>query len=83
MIDQIISCSVLVGTKTGYAEAGLKVLPEHLLVRSKESYEKFVVKHHMRNADLILRLLTSAVEKVSFRIKNSAVFIFVVGTSGK
>lgn len=60
---------MLVATKTGYVEAGLKVLPEHLLVRNK--------------ADLSLRLLTSAVEKMSFHIKNSVVFISVVGTTKK
>jgi hypothetical protein len=40
------------GINSGYAEASLKVLPEHLLVKSVEIYEKFVFKHHIRSADL-------------------------------
>jgi hypothetical protein len=67
---------MLVGTKDGYAEAGLKVQPEHLLVRSKESYEKFVFKHHIRGADLNTRLLTSAVDESELSYKEFGRFIF-------
>ena len=37
---------VLTAWAHGYVEAGLKVLPEHLLMRNKESYEKFVFQRH-------------------------------------
>ena len=49
--------------KNGYAQAGLKVLPEHLLVKSEESYEKIVFKDHIRSADLNSRFLPSVVDE--------------------
>jgi len=68
---------MLVGAKNCYAETGLKVLPQHLFVRSKESYEKFVVKYHIRGADLNTRLLTSAVDESELSYKKLSSFIFL------
>jgi hypothetical protein len=73
---------VLVGNKNGYTEACLKVLPEHLLLRSKESQEKFVFQHHIRSADLDTRLLTSAVDESDFSYEEFRRF-YLLRTPGK